>query len=74
MGPKLPRLDFHFPVYTGLKTNTTQAYKFGGTPQTLVISSDGHVQKNWMGAYAGATKSEIEAYFEVHLPELASKQ
>jgi peroxiredoxin len=66
--------DFNFPVYTGLTMDTTKAYKFGGTPQTLVISSDGHIQKSWMGAYTGATKSEIEAYFNVHLPELAQRQ
>ncbi len=63
--------DFKFPIYTGLSISTAKAYKFGGTPQTLVISSDGRVQKNWMGAYAGATKSEIEEYFHITLPELS---
>jgi peroxiredoxin len=62
--------DFQFPVYAGLSINTARAYKFGGTPQTLVISSDGHVQKNWMGAYMGETKREIETYFNVQLPDL----
>lgn len=62
--------DFQFPVYAGLTPKTLMAYKLGGTPQTMVLSSDGRVQKNWMGAYAGETKSEIESYFNIQLPDI----
>ncbi len=46
-------------------------YKLLGTPQTLVISNDGHVIRNWQGAYSGKLKSEIERFFGVQLPGLA---
>ena len=62
--------DFQFPVYAGRTPKTVMAYKLGGTPQTMVLSSDGRVQKNWMGAYAGETKSEIESYFNIQLPDI----
>jgi peroxiredoxin len=62
--------DFRFPVYTRLSVETLRAYKLGGTPQTLVISGDGRVQKNWMGAYMGETKTDIEAFFKTKLPDL----
>ena len=62
--------DFRFPVYTRLNVETVQSYKLGGTPQTIVISGDGHVQKNWMGAYLGATKTEVETFFGTKLPDL----
>lgn len=45
-------------------------YKFGGTPQTLVVSADGHVIKNWTGAYSGSLKTEIEGFFQIELPGL----
>ena len=43
---------------------------FRSTPQTLVIGSDGRVVKSWIGAYIGNTKSEIEQFFSVQLPNL----
>ena len=46
-------------------------YKLVGTPETLVISSDGHVMRNWQGAYRGELKSEIERFFGVQLPGLS---
>ncbi len=65
--------DFHFPVLTRLSLDTLKTYKLGGTPQTLVISSEGRVQKTWMGAYMGDTKKDIEAFFNVRLPDLPQK-
>lgn len=62
--------DFRFPIYMRLSAETLQAYKLGGTPQTLVISGEGRVQKNWMGAYTGANKTDIEAFFGIKLPDL----
>ena len=45
-------------------------YKLVGTPQTIVISRDGRVIKNWQGAYTGDLKSEVERFFGVQLPDL----
>jgi thioredoxin-related protein len=48
------------------------SYKVEGTPQTIVISSSGKVIQNWTGAYIGEQGSEIERFFNVHLPGVSS--
>jgi len=62
--------DLNLPVYSGLSTEAKQAYKLSGTPQTIVVSPESRVLQNWMGAYVGSQKSEIEAFFHVSLPGL----
>ena len=57
-----------FPVYTDIPQEVGEAYKMGGTPQTIVISTQGQVIQNWVGAYTGDQKSQINAYFNVSLP------
>ena len=49
---------------------TRKAYGMGGTPQTLVLSSDGAVIRNWKGAYMNKLASDIEDYFSIRLPGL----
>lgn len=44
--------------------------RLGATPETIVIGSNGTVQKNWIGAYSGATLGDIQSYFRVSLPGL----
>lgn len=56
------------PVLAGLSPGAIRAYKLGGTPQTLVISPEGRVVKNWQGAWINKEKSDIEAFFHVTLP------
>jgi len=58
------------PVYSGLSTEVKERYKLSGTPQTIVVSPDGRVLQNWMGAYVGDQKSQVEAFFHVSLPGL----
>lgn len=60
----------NLPVYAGLSTETRKAYKLGGTPQTIVISPEGKVLEDWVGAYVGDQKSQVEAFFHVSLPGL----
>jgi hypothetical protein len=60
------------PVYTNLELATTSAYRFGGTPETILVSSDGRVLKVWTGAYMGETLHDIEGYLQVKLPGLAA--
>jgi peroxiredoxin len=59
------------PVYFASK-DVQKAYQLGVTPQTLVISPEGRVLKDWAGAYAGQQKSQIEDFFGVKLPGLRS--
>ncbi len=58
------------PVFAGLSSTTRSAYKMGNTPQTLVISPEGRILQDWKGAWTDEQKSEIEAFFHVHLPGL----
>lgn len=62
------RLDF--PILGELDPQVIQAYQLGGTPQTVVVSPQGKVLKNWVGAYAGPVASDIESFFAVKLPGL----
>lgn len=61
-----------FPIYTDIPKKTGEAYKMGGTPQTVTISPQGKVLQNWLGAYAGDQKSQVEKYFDITLPGIRS--
>ena len=56
-----------FSIYKLPSKETIRQLDLGSTPQTIVISPQGKVLKNWIGAYS-STKPEIEAYFGVQLP------
>lgn len=62
--------DLKLPVYSGLSPETVKAYKLGSTPQTIVISPEGKVLQDWVGAYMGDQKSQVETFFHVSLPGL----
>ena len=62
------RSGFTFPVYSDLSPGTAIAYRMGGTPQTIVISNEGKLVKEWKGAYIGNSKKEIETQFGLGLP------
>ncbi len=61
------------PVYTNLEPKTSEVYRFGGTPETLLVDRDGTLLKVWKGAYLGDTLREVEDYFRVKLPGLSEK-
>jgi len=62
------KYGFEFPVYTDLSPKVVLSYRLGGTPQTLLVSDDGKLVREWKGAYMGPTKKEIENYFGLELP------
>jgi hypothetical protein len=62
------RDGLRFPVFSGLSEKTRQAYRLGSTPQLIVVSRDGRVQKVWTGAFAGRIEQEIESFFGVDVP------
>lgn len=62
----------NFPVYTRLTSETIHSLGLGGTPQTIVISPEGRVLKNWAGAYGEQLQPEVEEYFQMRLPGLSS--
>jgi peroxiredoxin len=59
-----------FPVYRSLAPESIEMLGLGSTPQTIVISPDGRIVKNWVGAFGGALKPQIEEFFNVQLPGL----
>jgi hypothetical protein len=67
------RWALDFPVYVEPSTDTLNA--LGGldvTPQTIVITPQGVVQKIWDGAYLSQS-SEIEKFFGLSLPGLQAQ-
>jgi peroxiredoxin len=62
--------NIEFPVYAGLSRETRVAYGLGNTPQTIVVSPDGRVLKNWPGAYSKEVAQQVEEFFNVRLPGL----
>ena len=65
---------FTFPVYRGLTDDSMRMLGVGGTPQTIVVSPDGRVLKNWVGAFGALTQPEVEEFFNVQLPGLTAAQ
>jgi hypothetical protein len=59
-----------FPIYKSLKPEYVEMLGLGTTPQTIIISPDGHVLKNWVGAFSGAVQPQVEEFFNVRLPGL----
>jgi peroxiredoxin len=57
-----------FPIYKDLSPQVVVSYRLGGTPQTILVSDEGKLLREWKGAYVGNTKKEIEEYFGVKLP------
>ena len=66
----LAKNELKLPVYSGLSPETLKTYKLGSTPQTIVISPEGKVLQDWVGAYVGDQKAQVEAFFHVRLPGL----
>ncbi len=61
-----------FPPVKVIKpdSRTIIAYKLSGTPETILVSSQGVVLKVWKGAYADTAQRELEEYFHIKLPGL----
>lgn len=70
----LEKNNLNFTVYTEPPFSVTSAYKLGGTPQTIVISPEGKIIKNWIGAYTEDVAVEVEDFFKIHLPGVEDKQ
>ena len=62
-----------FTVYVAAPSPSAPALDLQTTPQTLVVSSAGVVQKAWLGAFDGNRKHEIESFFKIDLPGIKSQ-
>lgn len=63
---------FKFPIYTHVAAEAMTSLGLGTTPQTIVISPEGRVLRNWTGAYTDRTRGEVEEFFQTRLPGLVS--
>ena len=66
--------DLKFPIYRSLAPESIEMLGLGSTPQTIVISADGRIIKNWVGAFGGGLEPEVEEFFGVQLPGLDPKK
>jgi hypothetical protein len=64
-GNSLPFDDVLYDVADASKA----AYKLGATPHTIVVSKDGVLQKDWVGAYFGDVSNVVGAFFHVQFSE-----
>jgi peroxiredoxin len=59
----------NFQVFKGVSAEDFRKLGLGSTPQTIVISPEGKILKNWVGAF-GDTKEDVEDFFKLKLPGL----
>jgi hypothetical protein len=66
--------ELGFPTFADLKAATIADLALNATPDTIVVSAEGSVLKNWVGAYKDETLHDIERYFSLTLPGLERAQ
>jgi hypothetical protein len=57
-------------ILQGISEDTRRAFGFRATPHTVVVSSQGLITQEWLGAYDRGARRGIERLFEVTLPGL----
>ncbi len=72
--PYLAAHPFAFDVYSGVSAATLKQLGVRGTPQTIVVSTEGRVMKNWSGAFTGDVGRGVESQFGVRLPGLTAER
>ena len=60
-----------FPVYASPGPGVITALKLSATPETILVSNRGIVERVWLGAYTGKIRTEINNAFGVDLPALS---
>ena len=60
-----------FKCYGPPSSWISRALAIKATPQTLVISKDGKIIHNWVGAFVNTTSQQVEAEFKMKLPGLS---
>jgi hypothetical protein len=68
------RYQLDIPVYKNMSPDNVRDLRLKSTPQTLVISAEGKVLQNWIGAYLEGTKKEVETFFSIQLPEVREQE
>jgi hypothetical protein len=68
------RNGYKFPVYVPPNQKSIAQLKLHATPETLIVSPSGRVEKVWIGAYGGKMKNDIESTFGITLAGLERQQ
>jgi len=68
----LAKNNLPFPIYS-IDAKTAKETKLTGTPEMIVVSREGKVERDISGAFTGPTQKEVEAAFDIHLPGLLQK-
>jgi hypothetical protein len=66
----LAHTQLNFPVLVAPDAGTTQRLRVSGTPQTILVSTDGTVRNVWFGAYGAQNKTALEKVFRLTLPRV----
>lgn len=64
----------NFPIYKNLSVDNIKMMGLASTPQTIVISPEGKVLKNWIGAYGERLQPQVESFFGINLPGLTLQE
>lgn len=65
--------QYQFPILTQLPAGALLSLKISGTPQTVVVSTQGQVVRAWTGAFDGRVADDVEAFFNIRLPGLTGE-
>jgi thioredoxin-related protein len=65
--------QLNFPVYKNLSPESARLLGIEGTPQTIIVSHEGKVLKNWAGAFGPDLQPEVENFFDLHLPGVSQE-
>jgi peroxiredoxin len=57
------------PIIAEVDPKSRVSYEMNETPQTILIDSDGKVEKLWIGLFSPDERSEIEQSFSLKLPQ-----
>jgi hypothetical protein len=60
--------ELDFELLGGISSDVKIELGLSGTPQMLVVSSQGRISREWTGAFEGRRKRSIEDFFDIELP------
>jgi hypothetical protein len=71
VGPYMAARKLKVDVIEGISENVRSRFGFGGTPHSVVVSSEGVITHDWRGAYTPRIERQIEELFGVALPGIS---
>jgi len=60
------------PIIAEVDPKSRVSYEMNVTPQTMLINSDGKVEKLWIGLLSPDERSDVEQSFSLKLPQITS--